>query len=211
MAKKKHAVFYLLSVFLFGLLCYLAHEYHIWSIDQTISLWLQKINSDSFRFILEGVSNLTGGVSAALVVVIIAGLLWFLARRIEAIFLVSLVSFGALVNLLFKLLVNRPRPYQEFVPGLGENMSFPSGHTTYTIVLFGFLFYLAPRLLRSPAAILILRLLLVTLIILTALSRVYLNAHWPSDILGSVILGGLILIPFLFLYNNRVEKTRKDD
>ena len=60
--------------------------------------------------------------------------------------------------------------------------------------------YLAPRLFQRTAAVRGLRLAALLFILLTAISRVYLGEHWPSDVLGSFILGALVLIPAALLY-----------
>jgi undecaprenyl-diphosphatase len=129
---------------------------------------------------------------------LVASVLWFFRRRLETAFVIMLPSLAVLLNLLLKVLIDRPRPGSELLDNGG--LSFPSGHVTYAVVFFGFLFYLLPRLIKQPVLTMALRSLLVILILLTAVSRVYLGAHWMSDILGSLLLGGLLLVPAIVLY-----------
>jgi membrane-associated phospholipid phosphatase len=79
-----------------------------------------------------------------------------------------------------KIVIARPRPFD---PSFG----FPSGHATAAAAFFGALMYLAGSL-RPPARTVV-RALAVVAIIVVALSRVILRAHWPSDVLGGVALG----------------------
>ncbi len=79
-----------------------------------------------------------------------------------------------------KELIARPRPE-------GRAFGFPSGHATAAAAYFGAVIYAAGDLpararrgLRSAAA---------TMIVLVALARVVLGAHWPSDTLGGIALG----------------------
>lgn len=80
----------------------------------------------------------------------------------------------------FKGLIGRPRPFD---PSFG----FPSGHATAAATFFGAVIYLAGAL-RPPARTWV-RLLAGLAIVLVAVSRVMLRAHWPSDVLGGTALG----------------------
>jgi len=94
-----------------------------------------------------------------------------------------LMPAGGAVEQLFKPLVGRPRPR-------GVNMGFPSGHVTAAATFAVLLFYVLSRERASPGVRLGLGALAVALVILVGFARVILNAHWPSDVLGGMLLGG---------------------
>ena len=83
--------------------------------------------------------------------------------------------------------------------------SFPSGHTTYAMVICGCIFFLAPRVVKWPVVARIVQVLSAWSIALMGISRVFMEAHWPSDVLGGLILGGLILAPGIFIYKQYIE------
>ena len=147
--------------------------------------------------------------AVVIVTLVIIGLL-ATGRKLEPIFIASATSLATLLNWLLKLLISRPRPGSEVIQVLVESNgpSFPSGHTIYAVVFYGFLFYLAPRVTRQPAVTGIVRLVLILLILLTGISRVYLGAHWPSDALGSLLLGGLLLVSAIALYDKYAQSQQ---
>ncbi len=196
---------YIFFFILFGVLCYLAHEYATFPGDITISLWIQGIDSSFFTQLMEAVSFIGRAVAVGITIALLAfGLLFF--RRIqEAFFIVILPAIAGLANELAKALIDRPRP--EGTLAMGVN-SFPSGHTTYATVICGCIFFLAPRVLKWPLAARLIQVLSVLFIALMGVSRIFLEAHWPSDVLGSLILGGLILAPGFFIYRYYVEGDR---
>lgn len=131
------------------------------------------------------------------------------SRRSEAAGLVLSAGGSALLNTLIKNLIARPRPTSELVTIYRElhTQSFPSGHVTFYVCFFGFLFFVAYALLplRSFARRAALTLILLP-IVLVGFSRVYLGAHWPSDTLGAYLMSGLWLAFSLHLY--RIWKER---
>ncbi len=205
-----YAGIYAFALVLFGLLCFFAYQLPYFPGDIGISSWLQGIDLPFLNPVMQAVSYMVSSIPATIIVVLLLGGLWVLGRKIELIFIASLTSFGALLSWLLKLLISRPRPNSELVLVLQENngLSFPSGHAVYAAVFYGFLFYLVPRLVKQPVVIVALRSGLILLVLLTGVSRVYLGAHWPSDVLGGFFLGGLLLALAVVLYHNYV-KIRK--
>jgi undecaprenyl-diphosphatase len=193
---------YAVFLILFVLLCYFAHQLPYFTGDISVSLWLQSIDIPLVKPLMQVASSL---VLAAIIIALLAIALWILGRRLEAVFIASLTSVAGLASWLLKELISRPRPSGELVQLLEGSwgLSFPSTHATCAIVFCGFLFYLAPRLVKQPIVRGILQSLLIMLILLIGASRIYLGAHWTSDVLGGLFLGGLLLYPAIVLYNKR--------
>ena len=70
---------------------------------------------------------------------------------------------------------------------------FPSGHVVFYVVFFGFIAFLAWSLLTGYRRWVVIA-ACGLLIVLIAPSRVYLGAHWASDVIGEYVIGMLWLI-----------------
>ena len=92
------------------------------------------------------------------------------------------MPIGGAVEQIFKFLVGRPRPR-------GVNWGFPSGHVTAAATFAVILLYILTRERVSPTARGILTGLAIALVGAVGFARVILNAHWPTDVLGGVLLG----------------------
>ena len=68
------------------------------------------------------------------------------------------------------------------------------------MILFGLVYYLAPIMVPWKRAVRLLRLSSFMLILLIGISRVYLGAHWPSDVLGGFLVGGIMLTLLIHLH-----------
>lgn len=103
------------------------------------------------------------------------------------------------VGSLIKILVHRLRPVNDYTEKMIiHSYSFPSGHACASMVGYGFLAYLAWRHLPAPwngvaAAVCIF------IILLVGVSRVYLGAHYPSDVVGGWILGAIGLAVAIYV------------
>lgn len=96
---------------------------------------------------------------------------------------------------ILKLLTKRRRPETLYVERMWfKTYSFPSGHAYLATMVFGFLAFLAVQALAWGWLI---ALLLAGLIILVGISRVYLGAHFPSDVVAGWLLGLVMLAIWL--------------
>lgn len=97
-------------------------------------------------------------------------------------------SSGALLNLVLKSLFERTRPVHDETLVSVSGWSFPSGHASGSMLVYGLLGYLiirhTPRVWHLPAA-----LAGVTLIVFVGFSRVLLQVHYLSDVLAGYACG----------------------
>ena len=144
-----------------------------------------------------------GNSPGSTITVLTGTVLFFVFKlRREALF-VLLTAASALVSTLVKISVNRPRPAEPLVHVIQKAslQSFPSGHTTFYIVYFGFLLVLMYHLKTIPNAIrIVVSLVCILLIFTIPYSRIYLGDHWFTDVLGGFLLGMLCLYTLSFFY-----------
>lgn len=99
-------------------------------------------------------------------------------------------------NSLLKLIIHRPRPSTYLTDEvLLPTFSFPSGHAASSVVAFGLLAYILFHYLPQPINSIVVG-ILILLIIGIGISRVYLGAHYPSDVVAGWLVGliGLMVI-----------------
>ena len=131
----------------------------------------------------------SGLIEIPLALLLILGLV-LRKRKVEAWWYAAAALSGWALSGLAKLAVQRPRPHviPRLMHGAGW-FSYPSGHSMLAPIIFGLgiIVWAAPW--PSPA----LRRAALVLAALFALSigfsRVYLGVHYPSDVLGGLLLG----------------------
>ncbi|NMX50246.1 VTT domain-containing protein [Pseudomonas veronii] len=145
-------------------------------------------------------------VVAAVTLIVLLWLMWKRSWRTAAYWLIAIAGASAL-NSVIKVALHRARPGELLYSGWSA-FSFPSGHSTVNVVLYGFLAFLIAREIR-PAWRLVVVLGAATLIFLIAFSRLYLGAHWFSDVLGGLAFGSawlaLLGLSYLGRQAGRIE------
>ncbi|MEC5150567.1 phosphatase PAP2 family protein [Cryobacterium sp. GrIS_2_6] len=138
-----------------------------------------------------------------LIILTITFLFLLLVKRspVNAIAVVSVAGIGWLSSEAFKIVVAQPRPTQallqhSLIPNDGTG-SFPSGHTTFAVAFAIACYFLARQTRWS-------RLTLtggVFFVMVVGLSRLYIGAHYPSDIIGSVLVAATTTSLVTILWN----------
>ncbi|QND64695.1 phosphatase PAP2 family protein [Mesorhizobium loti] len=148
-------------------------------------------------------------VVVAVTIIIFLWLAWKRAWRTAAYWVAAIAGASAL-NTAIKVALHRARPGELLYSGWSA-FSFPSGHSTINMVLYGFLAFLIARDLR-PALRLPVVLGAALLIFMIAFSRLYLGAHWLSDVLGGLAFGSawlaLLGLSYLRRQTEPIESSR---
>ncbi|RZK79723.1 MAG: phosphatase PAP2 family protein [Pedobacter sp.] len=181
------------------------------AIDLHISEELQERHSELLDGTMKVVSWF-GTMPHSLIMVIFTALIFytFEYKREAGFTLLTLLS--GVISSGLKLLINRPRPTEDLVRIVehAKHQSFPSGHTLFYTIFFGFLIVMMSYLNSIPR---LLRLVVISLsalmVFLVPMSRVYLGAHWFTDVLGGFILGILCLSLLGYLYLFPSKKSTK--
>lgn len=100
-------------------------------------------------------------------------------------------------NQVFKFLFQRPRPELNILDATGY--SFPSGHSMVAMAFYGYLIYILLKTNHSNKYKVTGTVLLFSIIMLIGFSRVYLGAHYVTDVLAGFALGIIYLIVFTFI------------
>ena len=128
---------------------------------------------------------------AAVTGAVVVFLAW---RRWTAAMMLTFTLVPVLCNYLLKELAARPRPEYAIMGLDPASFSFPSGHTVFVAYFGGCLIYLAEGLVANPGPRRGIQTLLGVWALAVGASRVYLGVHWPSDVVGGLILRGLALL-----------------
>ncbi len=149
------------------------------------------------------ITNLGGVYLVALVISAAALYLMRKRRWWELAILFWVVVGGEMILFLLKQMFHRLRPTGQLVTAFGY--SFPSGHAFSAMAVYGLLVYLTWKLTNNGALKLAVFTASILMILLVGVSRVYLNVHWLTDVLGGYA-AGLSWLAFCVIMVNTVKQ-----
>ncbi|NND92390.1 MAG: phosphatase PAP2 family protein [Granulosicoccus sp.] len=161
--------------------------------DQVLSDWVQQLRNpllDRGLLVLTLMGDFRNGMTiVACVVLALFGMRrWWLGFHLSCVALSAMLSVSIL-----KSVIERSRP--GLIDGTYDSFSFPSGHACTAALVAGLVALLAAY--RKPAASRYAIYAIAAVIAAAiAFSRVYLLAHWPSDVLAGLALGYLLIVAF---------------
>lgn len=166
--------------------------------DHAIFNFLNPAEMPFLTMFMNGISDLgSPAFNTVLAMLIVVVLSLFRHFRL-GIFIFMTFFGGSALALLFKVLVQRPRPSGKLV--IDSGYSFPSGHVFTTSMIA---FVLALIIYKKSQSVLVhdVTYVLAGLWVMTvAISRVFLRDHYPSDVLGSMLLACAVICFALGLF-----------
>ncbi len=173
-------------------------------LDHGVSNWLHANSTGFITWPMLLVTHWHNGYGLLVMGLVIAAVLWRLRDWRGLAYLVLALGLGTQVNVLLKLVFARARPQFDDPLVTLTSLSFPSGHAAGTTLLYGSVLVLLahhPRWYRRvlPFA--------VAMVVLVCFSRVYLGAHYFSDVLAGVSVGLIWLTVCRLLVNPHPSGT----
>lgn len=127
-------------------------------------------------------------------VIFVSGMLFAHKRFISLIVFALSLPCSEYIYSFFKSLIERPRPPIDLrLIEIGK-YSFPSGHSTLSMVTYGLLIYFVCKYVQNKILKSFLITLLTLLIISIGFTRVWLGVHFPTDVIGGFALGLCIVL-----------------
>lgn len=157
-------------------------------------------HNDVLTDILKAITEF--GDAIILIIITLLILLVFKERTIGFLVAINLVlSFG--LGQIVKLLFVRERPTLNVLIDIG-GYSFPSGHSTVSIAFYGFLIYLCYKKIDNKLLKWFLIILQILLVLVIGYSRIYLGAHFPSDVIAGYLLGLSFVIIYIKVFADKI-------
>lgn len=186
----------------FGVLTFFVKAYHSFPIDLMVTLGIQSIHFAPFAGLMVAISWLGFWPQQGFVTLLIVVVILFFGLQWEAMASIVAAILSALVDVVVKDLIQRPRPSGAGIHVLARlnDFSFPSGHVMFFVGFYGFIGFLVFSLLKPSKLRTSLLIVLGLLIGLVGISRIFEGEHWASDVLGAYLLGTLTLLAIIQIY-----------
>ena len=135
----------------------------------------------------------------------------FKDKKLAIIFVINSL-FSALLNLLLKNIIQRPRPIGFRLIEI-SGYSFPSGHSMSSLAIYGFFIYLIFNKIKNKPLKWSLISFLSLLILTIGISRIYLGVHFATDVIAGLLtsLSSLIIIFSIFKDKLQLTKNTKNN
>lgn len=181
--------------------------------DLWIAERLQDIDSAAFDRIVDITEDI-GDDPVVIAVWVAAGIAFAALGGVRVGLMFALAGALRMLNPLLKELIGRPRPSADLLDFSEQpsTLSFPSGHASTALILFGLIFYFSAAYVRNTVARIAIQAGCVWMIVVVGIERVHAGAHWPSDVLGGYWYGAIIVtgIVILHSYLSTRRSERKD-
>jgi undecaprenyl-diphosphatase len=177
-------------------------------VDARFSDWLQAHAPGSLTKCLLLITHLHSFTGVTVMTLAVSTYLWIKAQRIWVLRFMLTVFGGMCLNLLLKYVFMRQRPRFEHPLLILTSYSFPSGHTLMATVFYGTLCALTVSRTNHWLWRMVIIALTVLFILVVGFSRIYLGAHYLSDVLAA-IAEGVAWLAFCFVLVEELKLRQK--
>lgn len=168
---------------------------HGWvtGLDAVTTSWFVAHRSAGFDVAASAITDLGSPAATAITGLICAALLSWRARSvIPGVVVIGTVAAAALANIALKAVVGRPRSPAELQLPPDADHSFPSGHVLGTAALLGMI-AVCVGVGRSRTVRAWLAGSVVAGVLVVGVTRLYLGAHWLTDVIAGAVLAGVFV------------------
>ncbi len=157
--------------------------------DVAILQWIHDRQTPGVTTFMREMTYLGTGSVVIVVVGVAALFLWHTEHKHSARLLLASTIGGIILNNSLKLIFHRDRPSVFDWGTTVASSSFPSGHAMSATVVYGTVAYLVARLQKSHWARWLTLVGAFLLILTICFTRLYLGVHYPSDVIGGIVVG----------------------
>lgn len=157
--------------------------------DKHVAEWFHQRTTPGLTAAMQVITDFASTLWVTCVAVITGLVLWWKRCWYRLLALVLVIPGGMALLPLLKMAFHRQRPSFEDVFLISQGYSFPSGHTMAATLLYGLLAVFAVLAFDAWRARAWAVLGAFVMVLLVGFSRVYLGAHYLSDVLGAVAAG----------------------
>lgn len=191
MKDKKNIIIIVLSL-LFIVLCILVKLDLLSNIDESVYKFITSNMNDTTTNIYKVITFFGSTIFMVGLCVLLLVLFIILKKNIYGYIISGTLIFSTIMNNVIKVIIRRERPIYMIVRE--TTFSFPSGHTMASVSMYGILIYLINKSNMNKKLKIILSIILGMIPLMVATSRIYLGAHYFSDILGAIMLATIVLL-----------------
>lgn len=186
----------------FALLIYVVQGDKVTKFDLAISSSVAKIQSNGMTKIVKVITEFGNFFVLGTMAIIVTLLVKTYKEKILLWINIGLV---AAINYGLKQIFQRQRPTVHLIKETGY--SFPSGHSAVSMAVYLYLIYIVVTKVSKKWLKILLALVMSAIIILVGFSRIYLGAHFASDVLAGFCVGIIYNVLFIhFCHSTKIAK-----
>jgi undecaprenyl-diphosphatase len=167
---------------------------------------IPSIQSSTLTFFAKGIALVFDTISLVTISLIISGVLFLKNYKAHSLLLLGAMGGDALIVSVLKTLEHVARPTNNIFSD--TSFSYPSGHSAGCIVFGGLLAYFAWRHWQSTSSRVLIGVGLGLEVGLVGFDRIYLNAHWLSDVFGGWLFGTFWLLFAILIFQQLNVKVK---